>query len=263
MPLTDFQAVIARLLSANRSPDNYLAGGAALHLEPQSVRYSNDLDYFQDSEERVATAFADDEKTLCDEGYEVEVILRQPGFVRALARRDGNATKVDWAHDSAWRFLPVVESERVGFLLHPIDLAINKVMALVGRDEPRDYLDVHVVIQHTLPLGALCWAASGKDPGYTPELLLDLLRRRGKYRPEDFSRLALDSEIDLPGYKRRWLAALADAERFLLSRSSEELGCLYYDPDLQEFVQPRPGQDVILHFGRPGGVLPVIGGKAS
>ena len=45
MPLTEFQAAIARLLATNRSPDSYLAGGAALHIEPNSKRYSNDLDY--------------------------------------------------------------------------------------------------------------------------------------------------------------------------------------------------------------------------
>ena len=38
MPLTDFQKALARLLSVNRSPDSYLAGGAALHIEPNSQR---------------------------------------------------------------------------------------------------------------------------------------------------------------------------------------------------------------------------------
>ena len=259
MPLTDFQAATLRLLSANRSPDNYLAGGAALHIEPQSIRYSNDLDYFQDSEARVATAFIDDEKTLVANGYDVETVFRQPGFVRALVRREGQSTKIDWAHDSAWRFLPTIRSDRVGYVLHPIDLAINKVLALVGRDEPRDYVDVHVIIKQTLPLGALCWAASGKDPGYTPELLLDLLRRRGKYRPEDFSRLALDRDLDLLDYKRRWLAVLDDAAEFFASRPSDELGCLYYDASRRQFLQPEPNQQVIAHYGRPGGVLPLIG----
>ena len=63
--------------------------------------------------------------------------------------------------------------------MNPIDLAINKLLALVGRDEPRDYLDIHEAMR-VLPLGALCWAAAGKDPGFTPSMLLDLLRRRGK-----------------------------------------------------------------------------------
>ena len=58
MPLTSFQSQVARLLAANRTPDSHLAGGAALHFAPNSIRYSNDLDYFQDSVERVATAFS-------------------------------------------------------------------------------------------------------------------------------------------------------------------------------------------------------------
>jgi len=139
LPLTDFQEGIARLLSANRTPDSYLAGGAALHIEPNSRRYSNDLDYFHDSEQRVASAFADDRQLLSAHGYEVEVFLQQPGFVRALARRGADATKIEWAHDSAWRFLPPIRSERAGFVLHPVDLAITADAAdLIAELEKHD-----------------------------------------------------------------------------------------------------------------------------
>jgi hypothetical protein len=119
------------------------------------------------------------------------VDLNQPGFVRAVVRKEGHATKVDWARDSAWRFMPTVSDERVGFMLHPVDLAVNKVLALAGRDEPRDVLDT-LHFHHTLlVLGALCWAACGKDPGFTPLSLLELLRRHGRLRPEDLARLDL------------------------------------------------------------------------
>lgn len=64
MPLTPFQREVLRLLAGNRSPDSYLAGGAALHFRPDSHRFSNDLDFFHDSEERVASAFAADEARL-------------------------------------------------------------------------------------------------------------------------------------------------------------------------------------------------------
>ena len=258
MPLTELQAAIAELLAVNRSPDSYLAGGAAMHIEPNSKRTSNDLDYFHDSEERVATAFAADSHLLQASGYEVKTLMQQPGFVRALVRKGDDATKVDWAHDSAWRFLPTIRAPRSGFQLNPVDLAINKLLALVGRDEPRDYLDIHDAIR-VLPLGALCWAAAGKDPGFTPAMLLDLLRRRGKYRPEDFARLDLVEPVDLPALKSRWLAALDDAERFFATRDPDEVGCLYYSPRHRRFVQPGPGDDVVPHFGRPGGVLPAVG----
>jgi hypothetical protein len=257
LPLTPFQAAVAELLAVNRSPDSYLAGGSALHIEPNSKRYSNDLDYFHDSEERVATAFAEDRSLLDKSGYAVEILLQQPGFVRALVRKGDEATKIEWAHDSAWRFLPTVRTERAGYQLSRVDLAINKLLALVGRDEARDYLDVHEVMA-LLPLGALCWAAAGKDPGFTPSMLLDLLRRRGKYRPEDFARLSLGQPIDLPALKSRWLAALDDAEQFFPTRDPGEIGCLYYSRSKQRFVEPVPGEEVVPHYGRPGGVLPLV-----
>jgi hypothetical protein len=147
MPLTAFQAAIAELLAVNRSSDSYLAGGSALHIEPNSKRYSNDLDYFHDSEERVAKAVRDDTRLLEQSGYEVEVLMQQPGLARAIVRKGDEATKLEWAHDSAWRFLPTVRNERSGFQLSSIDLAINKLLALVGRDEPRDYLDIHEAME--------------------------------------------------------------------------------------------------------------------
>jgi hypothetical protein len=95
MPLTPFQGEVLRLVSANRTPDSYLAGGAALHIEPRSKRYSNDLDFFQDTEARVASAFADDRATLEHSGYQIDVLLQQPGFVRAVVKKGADATKVE------------------------------------------------------------------------------------------------------------------------------------------------------------------------
>ena len=259
MPLTEFQTRIARELAANRTPDSYLAGGAAIHLEPNTKRYSNDLDYFQDSVERVAEAFAKDSKHLQQVHCDVSVDMQQPGYIRAVVRQGDNATKVEWAHDSAWRFLPTIADDTVGYRLHPVDLAINKLLALVGRDEPRDFLDVLYVHDHVLPLGAMCWAATGKDPGYTPHSLLEMLRRRGKYRAEDFSRLHLVQAVDLPALKQSWLRALEAAETFLSSRPPNEVGCLYYDLETHSFVQPSEQTvNIVPHYGRPGGVLPTF-----
>lgn len=259
MPLTPYQEGIARLLSDQRSFDSYLAGGAAIHLEPQSTRYSNDLDYFHDSTERVATAFGDDARRLAQAGHHVAIEMQLPGYIRATVSKDGASTKVEWAHDSAWRFLPTVRHDVVGFVLHPIDLAVNKLLALAGRDEARDFLDILDLDRRTLPLGALCWAAAGKDPGFTPFALLEILRRRGKYHQEDFARLRLTTPVDLPALKTRWLAALAEAEAFVRSRPPSEAGCLYYSASEARFVAPvGTTGDAVPHFGRPGGVLPRV-----
>lgn len=261
VPLTDFQREVLALLAPNRSPDSYLAGGAALHSAPNSVRYSNDLDFFHDSAARVATAFNEDNRLLREAEYGVGLELSQPGFIRAIVSRDDRATRIDWAHDSAWRFMPPVRDALGGFLLHEIDLAVNKTLALAGRDEPRDYVDILFIHERILPLGALCWAAAGKDPGFTPLSLLELLKRRGRYRPEQLSRLDLATPIDLVASKRAWLAALEQVEDFARSRPAEEIGCLYYSVAQGAFVAPEPDADlalqgVVLHYGSPGGVLP-------
>jgi hypothetical protein len=109
------------------------------------------------------------------------------------------ATRVDWAHDSAWRF--------------------------------------------------------------TPLSLLELLKRRGRYRPEDFARLDLAEPFDLRDAKRTWLDALARADAFARERPPAEIGCLYYSTRQSRFVVPRGDRDleaqgIVVHFGAPGGVLP-------
>ncbi|MDH3206138.1 MAG: nucleotidyl transferase AbiEii/AbiGii toxin family protein [Gemmatimonadota bacterium] len=263
MPLTAFQRELLATLATRPTDDRYLAGGAAMHFAPTSTRYSDDLDFFHDSESRVASAFDQDRGTLGDAGYEVDVDLVLPGFVRAVVGKGADATRIDWAHDSAWRFMPLVRDELGGFLLHPIDLAANKVLALAGRDEPRDFVDILFVHRTVLPLAGVSWAAVGKDPGLSPLSLLELLKRHGRYRPEDFERLQLTEPFDLAAAKKEWLTALGDAEAFARERPPEESGCLYYSPSLDRFVTPSPGvalgeQGLVLHFGRPGGVLPRI-----
>lgn len=258
MPLTDPQASLARLLAANRAFDSYLAGGAAILIEPNTTRFSRDLDYFHDSEQRVATAFTADRNLLEASGYSVHIDLNQPGYIRAIVRQGEDETKVEWAHDSSWRFMPTVRDVRVGFVLHPVDLAVNKVLALAGRDEPRDVVDTLHFHRVLLALGALCWAACGKDPGYSPLSLLELLRRRGRLRGEDLARLALAQPIDLQAMKAAWLEALDTVEPFAAARPAEEIGCLYYSASRRAFVDPRDSSDAVPHFGRPGGVVPRV-----
>lgn len=268
VPLTDFQREVLSTLTAAPNDERYLAGGAALHFSPTSARYSDDLDFFHDSEPRVASAYASDRALLEHAGYQVEVELSLPGFIRTVVRRGNDATRVDWARESAWRFMPL-QRDPVGILLlHPVDLAINKVLALAGRDEPRDFVDILFVHRRVLPLAALAWAAVGKDPGLTPLSLLELLKRHGRYQPEDFERLHLAGSFDLREAKQVWLAALEAVESFVGERPPEEIGCLYHSTREGGFVVPRADtsladQGVQLHFGVPGGVLPQLSGSGA
>lgn len=261
VPLTQFQGELLAELAASPDDDRYLAGGAALHFQPNSARFSDDLDFFSDSEARVASAYTHDRASLEKAGYDLSVEISLPGFVRALVHRGKDETRIDWAHDSAWRFMPLVRDELGGLLLHPVDLAINKVLALAGRDEPRDFVDILFVHEQVLPLPALCWAAVGKDPGLSPLFLIELLKRRGRYQPGDFDRLQLAAPFDLQAARSTWLEAIEAAEAFVRARPPDEVGCLYYSTTARDFVVPKADsplieQGIVVHHGAPGGVVP-------
>jgi hypothetical protein len=264
MPLSSFQTELVKLLSVNRSENAYLAGGAAINLTPESHRFSDDLDYFHDSDKHVQEAFSKDLKLLESKKYEVEVVMQLPTMIRAVVSKGADSVKVEWVHDTAWRFLPLVVDELTGFHMHPVDLAINKVLALAGRNEARDYLDVIMLDMELLSLGALCWAACGKDPGYSPQSLLEILKRKGPFRNEDFNNLQTKEEIDLLALKSRWMEAIEKAEKFINTRPAYEAGCLYWNTKEKIFVAPESAlpveelHDVVTHYGRPAGILPQI-----
>ncbi|NQV72978.1 hypothetical protein HQ496_07635 [bacterium] len=258
MPLTELQSDILAVISTHRTPENYIAGDTTLHFEPNSTRFSRDLDIFHDALEAVAPSYERDRASLEAAGFHLEIIISQPGFIRAIVRRGTEATQIDWARDSAWRFMPVVKHEKGGFLLHPVDVATSKILALVGRNEPRDYVDALEIIETILPLGPLVWAAVAKDPGFSPTSLLEHLRRQGRHRPEDYNRLDLVKPFDPVSAKQKWMSALEQASNFIASRPPEESGCLYWDVKTSRFTQPdsKTESNIIPHFGRSGGILP-------
>jgi hypothetical protein len=261
MPLTEIQARVLEVIAANRSPDSYLAGATVLHQGSDTPRFSQDLDLFHDLAESVALCAAADEVTLGAAGYEVHWILRTPTFHRAVVAIENEQLKLEWAQDSAFRFFPLEEDEQCGWRLHFADAAVNKMLALAGRDEVRDFVDILHLHDTYLHLGALAWAGCGKDPGFTPLFLLDQAARHSAYSQTDLDRLSLRRPLQLTEMKRRWLTALLQARELVDVLPAEELGCLYVDaagvpvtpvPESSEF------SNLIRHRGCIRGAWPRI-----
>jgi hypothetical protein len=103
-----------------------------------------------------------------DRGFTVGVIRERPSFVEAEVGKGGQSVLMEWARDSAFRFFPLVRHPDLGLTLHAFDLATNKVLALIGRLEVRDWVDLIHASERIQPLGYLAWAACGKDPGFSP-----------------------------------------------------------------------------------------------
>ena len=142
MPLSAVQGLVLRLLAANRSPESYLAGATVLHQGANSSRYSLDLDYFHDLADSVATSAETDAATLHAAGHTVTWLLRAPTFHRAVVQVAGESLRLEWAQDSAFRFFPVQADPMSGYRLHEADAATGKCLALAGRTEARDFVDM-------------------------------------------------------------------------------------------------------------------------
>jgi hypothetical protein len=236
MPLTDFQIGVARTIAANRRPESHVAGGAVLNRGEAGLRISNDIDIFhdvvstvQDVTEYVKVSAESDERLLMEAGYSVEWKFRGPGHLRAIVSRRNESVRLDWSTDSACRFFPAQKDEDFGYCLHPADLATNKVLALAGRCEIRDYLDILELHKNYLSLGAIVWAACGKDEGLTPASIIDLANRNSRYQESDLKSENLVRQVDLKALKQQWIAARERAVELFDKLPPEDLGCLYLD----------------------------------
>jgi hypothetical protein len=259
MPITSFQKEVLQIVARHRSPESHAGGGMVLNRAADSPRFSKDMDIFHDAMEGVIVAAEADAAALTGQGDEVVWQLRSPMLHRAVIKRAAGEMRLDWCFDSAFRFFPIQPDPDFGYCLHPADVAVNKVLALAGRTEIRDYVDTLFLHRKSLSLGALCWAASGKDPGLTPWLVLDLAKRNVKYQSEQLAQLDLAEPTDLQQLKQQWIAATDDATGLFDRLPAEEMGCLYLDAAGQP-VTPDPASaefaKLTRHFGSVRGAWP-------
>jgi hypothetical protein len=143
-----------------------------------------------------------------------------------------------------------------GYVLHPVDLAANKVMAAAGRREVRDLVDLVTIHSAILPLGAVVWAAVEKSPGFTPEGLIAEIRRNSNYPAAEWRPLITAGPVDPQSIVTELRTALAEAEAFVTLMPTEKLGLLFLQGG--RVVQPNPDdlESYQAHAGRRQGHWP-------
>jgi len=239
MAVTEFQRNILKLISVNRIAlgESYVAGSVALNLLIESSRISRDIDLFHDTEEAVFSAWETDRNLLTKTGYSVEALRVLPSFVEAVVKKGVDTVLMQWARDSAYRFFPLVEDEIFGLTLHPFDLATNKILALAGRLEVRDWIDVincHKKIQN---VGYLFWAACGKDPGFNPVSLLSEAKRSSHYSTEEVEQLSFQGPApNASTLSRQWHTMLKEAEKIIELLPPQEVGKCVLDDKAGLFI---------------------------
>jgi hypothetical protein len=114
-----------------------------------------------------------------------------PGFARLLVARGDDRTELDLAADA--RLFPI-EPGRPAPTLGGEELAVDKVLAIFGRAEARDFVDL-MAVEPRYGLERLCGLAAEKDRGFTPAIFADMLGAFGRLRREEF-------ELDDTGYEQ-------------------------------------------------------------
>ncbi|MGH7332981.1 MAG: nucleotidyl transferase AbiEii/AbiGii toxin family protein [Candidatus Rokuibacteriota bacterium] len=270
MALTDFQRAVCRLLANHRitSGESYVAGGVALNEMMATARTSRDIDLFHDTDEALAASWEADRRLLEEHGFTVVVIRERPSFVEAEVGKGGQSVLMEWARDSAFRFFPLVHHADLGLALHPFDLATNKVLALVGRLEVRDWVDLIHASERIQPLGYLAWAACGKDPGFSPLGIVQEASRSARYSADEVRTLAFAGDPPDPAdLSRRWHAILATAREIIDALPPAELGrCLLeangllFTKAAGELRAALTSGRLVFHPGRIRGALPQLKG---
>ncbi|MEV7983993.1 nucleotidyl transferase AbiEii/AbiGii toxin family protein [Micromonospora sp. NPDC085948] len=163
-----------------------LAGGYAVSAHGMGSRLSGDVDLFTDRNDTFARLL---------------VYGNDPG---------GEPDKLEMSAD--WRAHAPVMSP-VGPVLHPDDAVANKMCALFGRAEARDFLDVDAALlsgQYTRE--RLLELAAAADPGFDPRAFADALGALTQITDEDFDCYGLPA-AELPAVRDRfahWRRELTD-----------------------------------------------------
>jgi hypothetical protein len=225
MPLTALQKDILAVLAANRCEESHFAGGIVLNVTDDSARFSHDFDIFHELAEEVTRASNRDVESLRRAGFEVLNPSRNnewnedATFRKARVNRGGESVEIDWAADSAFRYFPIERDPQLGWRLHLFDIATNKALALSARTETRDYVDI-LELHRTFPLPAICWAACGKDPGFSPLSLLKMMRRFAKIDPAKLEEIQARA-LDPMKLKMEWIE-MSDAAEAEMIRVADE-----------------------------------------
>lgn len=254
MALTRIQSDVLKALAGQRNPDSYDAGGAPVNRD--TVRLSTGIDIFHGRAESVAVAVPAGVEALGRAGFRVNWIRSEDLIRTAEIRRDDEITRLEWVVDSDFRFFPVIPDEVFGFVLDPVDLATNKVMAAAGRRALRDILDLITIHERILALVAVIWAAVEKAPGFTPEGLIAEIRRNWHYPRIEWSEIETLTPIDPVVTHAKLRGYVDEAETFVMKMPTEAAGLLF----LLDGKVVQPGPDHLeryqTHAGRRRGHWP-------
>jgi hypothetical protein len=203
-----FHERIARVGLAAGAPYGFaLAGGYAMQLNGFLERPSEDVDLFtvQSYSAEFDAALTAIMAAYRADGLDVETDRYDPAldptFARLAVSDDRDISKVELLAD--WR-ANHPRHLSIGPVLHPDDAVANKMCALYGRAEARDFVDVDAAIRSgKYSRDRLFALAAAVDHGFDRHMLAGMMTRADVHADSQFAAYGLTG-TDLDGLRARF-----------------------------------------------------------
>jgi predicted nucleotidyltransferase component of viral defense system len=178
------QEQIAEIIGdALEGTDFALAGGAAIISQGLVDRRTRDLDFFGSSSPVLTERLQSVIDSLVREGYQVEIDQQNERFVRLDVRGLGEQTEVDFGID--FRLFPPDQGAH-SLVLSSRELAVDKVLAIFGRAEPRDFVDL-AALTRLFNIEELFADAARKDRGFSLAVFAEMTSRISRLPRREFA----------------------------------------------------------------------------
>lgn len=126
--------------------DFYLTGGTALSRCFFEYRYSDDLDFFLNSDPGFKEKVFKVIRELKSRGFDLKIQSQGDSYYSIFL---DNILKVDFVNDVSSHIGEFIETDIFPRVDNVENILSNKITALIGRDEPKDVVDIWVINKGT------------------------------------------------------------------------------------------------------------------
>jgi len=167
--LTNLHKKILTVFSSLHDADSFcFTGGTALSAFFLNHRRSEDLDFFTSTGELISPFSYTLESALRNENLKVEKVRGFSSFTELFVSSSNESTVIHIALDAPFRLENTITSDefprlRIDSLK---DISTNKLLALFGRANFKDFVDVYFIVQNHYTRKELAEFAKQKDPGF-------------------------------------------------------------------------------------------------
>jgi predicted nucleotidyltransferase component of viral defense system len=175
--LSPFQAEFLRLFFQNAIGQQFfLTGGTALAAFYLEHRYSQDLDLFTLESDALARVQMELDTIAAELGAVAKTTVATPTFRQAFVTRNDESLQIEFVRDIAAQF---GEHRRIDSVIVDAleNIGANKVNAIFGRTDVKDFVDLYFILKAGLELFDLIEMAKQKDAGLTEFYLAGMMRQ--------------------------------------------------------------------------------------